>query len=155
MAYIAIQRIPAVKWASKEVIYHSLTRARAHLARRYREKVVLKDAAIEAAMSPFHFQRLFRALYEESPAEFVMRIRLAEARRRLRFGREPIGQIAEDLGFCNPSALSRHFSCRFGITPREFRKKTQASVLGQTAQSGHGHQGQRDDLLHSRFGSGG
>ena len=147
MAYIAIHRIPAVRWASKEDIYRSLTRARAHLARRYRERVVLADAAREASMSPFHFQRLFRALYLETPAEFVLRTRLAEGRRRLRTGDEPIGRIAEDLGFCNPSAFSRHFAVRFGVAPREFRKKAQAVSSGQAAQSGHGHQSQRDDLL--------
>lgn len=140
MAYIAINRIPAVRWASKEDLYRSLTRARACLARRYREKVVLKDAAREAGLSPFHFHRLFRALYEETPAEFVLRLRLAEGRRRLKFGREPIGQIADDLGFCNPSAFSRRFAAKYGLPPSEFRKKMHAPEAVRAAQSGHGHQ---------------
>jgi AraC-like DNA-binding protein len=68
--------------------------------------------------------RLFAAFHPDGGVQhFVMRVRLNRARVALgELDRgEPIGTIAERLGFSDASHLSRTFRERYGMTPREYR----------------------------------
>jgi AraC-like DNA-binding protein len=68
--------------------------------------------------------RLFAAFHSGGGVRhFIMRARLERARVALaELDRaEPIGTIAERLGFSDASHLSRTFRKRYGMTPREYR----------------------------------
>jgi AraC-like DNA-binding protein len=68
--------------------------------------------------------RLFAAFHSGGGVRhFIMRVRLERARVALaELDRaEPIGTIAERLGFSDASHLSRTFRRRYGMTPREYR----------------------------------
>src|SRR5439155_22768321 len=58
-----------------------LCRARDHLGDCYRERVTLENAAKQACLSPFHFNRVFTQVFGETPHEFVTRMRVEEAKR--------------------------------------------------------------------------
>ena len=55
-----------------------LCRARDFLGDCYRERVTLEQAAKQACLSPFHFNRVFAEVFGETPHEFVTRIRVEE-----------------------------------------------------------------------------
>ena len=58
----------------------------------------------------------------------VEHARCDRALRRLRTTRLPIGQVAKELGFRDPSSFSRAFQRWTGMSPRAYRR-----MLGQTA----------------------
>ncbi|MCB0628540.1 MAG: AraC family transcriptional regulator [Saprospiraceae bacterium] len=94
------------------------------IEREYGKKILLKDLAQQAGLSPFHFQRLFRRETGESPAECLTRIRLDRAGHLLRVNADlPISRIAYDCGFSSPATFSRSFSQRYGCSPSHFRKE--------------------------------
>lgn len=75
--------------------------------------------------------RLFAAFKADGGVQaFAMTQRLERVRSALAEpGRdEPIGTIADRLGFSDPGHLSRAFRQRFGMTPREYRQLRQADV---------------------------
>src|SRR5260221_9893446 len=61
--------------------FRRLCRARDLLAAEYQSQVPLDQAAREACLSPFHFHRLFRATFGETPHDFLTRMRMDRARR--------------------------------------------------------------------------
>ncbi|MFA6505639.1 MAG: AraC family transcriptional regulator [Treponemataceae bacterium] len=111
-------------------IFRALEYAREHLD----ENPSLSELADAAAFSPFHFHRIFAALTGETPAEHIRRLRLEKAANSLLYKPTiPVTRIALDCGFATPSAFSRDFRARFGITPQNFRKRK----LGRDGAAGY------------------
>ena len=77
-----------------------------------------------AGLSAFHFARLFRAATGDSPFQFVTRTRMERAKELLRKTRLPISDIAERVGYQQPSHFSARFRSVLGCRPDAYRKST-------------------------------
>lgn len=105
------------------------------------QPIRLQDLADAAAISPFHFHRIFQVLVGETPADFVKRLRLEKAlvlmaHRRDRRGRpSSLSSIALDCGFSSSSDFSRCFKQRFGTSPSAFNLKAWREAHGEELQS--------------------
>ncbi len=89
----------------------------AHIA----EEITLVDLAKTAAFSPWYAHRLFRAHTGVSPAEYIRRLRLSLAAKRLKNESCRIIDIAFDLGFGSADGFTRAFTREFARTPGEYR----------------------------------
>ncbi|MFV1592828.1 AraC family transcriptional regulator [Phaeobacter sp. JH20_36] len=76
-----------------------------------------------AAMSRFHWHRVFRALTGETCAQAVRRIRLHLAATALVQGSARIERIGEAAGYPNPRSFARVFADVYGVSPAAFRKR--------------------------------
>lgn len=76
----------------------------------------LERLAREAAMSRSAFAATFHALVGETPAAYVADFRIAITQQRL-LGGEQLASFAHELGYANPSGLSRAFNTRTGQSP--------------------------------------
>jgi AraC family transcriptional regulator len=76
-----------------------------------------------AALSRFHFHRVFRAVIGETASQSVRRIRLNLAAAHLAQGDQPLEGIARMVGYPNLSSFARAFSDAYGMTPLAFRKR--------------------------------
>jgi AraC-like DNA-binding protein len=79
----------------------------------------LQRLAERAGMSRSAFAAGFKAAVGCTPGEYVAQWRLTLAQSRLRQGRS-IKAIADELGYANASALSRLFTCKIGVSPRQW-----------------------------------
>ncbi len=86
------------------------------------DELSLERMATVAAISPFHFHRLFHQWSGETLNEFVRRRRLDVAAGRLRHcPEEKITAIALNCGFASPEGFARAFRERFCMTPSQWR----------------------------------
>ncbi|MFS4581089.1 AraC family transcriptional regulator [Phaeobacter sp. C3_T13_0] len=76
-----------------------------------------------AAMSRFHWHRVFRALTGETCAQAVRRIRLHLAATALVKGKTSIETIGRDAGYPNARSFARAFADAYGASPAVFRKR--------------------------------
>jgi AraC-like DNA-binding protein len=83
----------------------------------------LERMAERAGMSRTAFANTFREVVGQTPADYLSDWRMALAQSRLRAG-QPIKILAEELGYANPSALSRAFAAKVGMSPRDWLAKT-------------------------------
>jgi transcriptional regulator GlxA family with amidase domain len=74
---------------------------------------------------PRHFSRLFKQVFNSTPADFVEQLRLSEARRRLLTPRNSVESVAESVGFKSADAFRRAFERRLGVSPSHFRSRFQ------------------------------
>jgi len=81
----------------------------------------IESLAKRTSLCPRHFSRLFKQLYDTTPAVYVEQMRLNEARRRLLSSRNSVTTVAASVGFKSADAFRRAFERRFGVTPRDFR----------------------------------
>jgi len=87
------------------------------------EDWTLERMAERAGMSRTAFANTFRKTVGQTPADYLTGWRIALAQSRLREGR-PIKMLAEEVGYANPSALSRAFTAKVGMSPRDWLAKT-------------------------------
>lgn len=87
------------------------------------EDLSIAKLARRMNMSARHFARLFAARLGTSPAAYVRRLRVEQARRRIEEGALRLKQVARDCGFGDEQALRRSFQAVVGITPAEYRQR--------------------------------
>lgn len=74
-----------------------------------------------AAMSPRTFLRRFTEATGQSPGDWLITERVAEAQRLLEASALPVERVAEAAGFGSVQALRHHFQARLGLAPRAYR----------------------------------
>lgn len=106
------------------------------IERRLGRSIVIADLCRAVGTSR---SRLFAAFQEDGGVQaYVIGQRLERARTALA-GPEPvesIGNIADRLGFGDPSRLSRLFRKRYGMTPSDYRKLLVAGPAGAASPDG-------------------
>ena len=85
-----------------------------------------------AGLSVRHFSRQFASAVGVSPAAFVQRLRVEEARRCIEDGSNRLKGVARRCGFADEQSLRRAFRRALGVTPAEYRSRFAASVTRQT-----------------------
>ncbi len=80
----------------------------------------LEELAAAAAMSPYHFHRIYRIMTGEAPGETVRRIRLARSVSALA-ERRPVGDAAVNSGYATSQAFARAFKAVSGSCASEVR----------------------------------
>lgn len=102
----------------------------AHLS----EEINMKKLADESHFSLYHFQRIYRALMNESPYDSLLRLRLEKAVFMLKYEpKKKVTDIAFECGFPSPENFSRQFKTRYEMSPSAFKKdkKVQNSRIYQ------------------------
>jgi transcriptional regulator GlxA family with amidase domain len=84
--------------------------------------LTVEALAQRACLSPRHFSRRFKQTFLTTPADFVEKARLDEARRRLVVAARSLSQVADSVGFGSTDAFRRAFTRRFGVTPGAYRR---------------------------------
>jgi AraC-like DNA-binding protein len=97
-----------------------LRRACDYLVEHHADNISLENLARIAALSPFHFNRLFSAQFGMPPHQFQTLVRVSRARALLREGWS-IPQTASQVGFFDQSHFNRHFKRIIGVTPGQYR----------------------------------
>jgi AraC family transcriptional regulator len=100
---------------------------------RYTEPLSVTSLAATVRMSPYHFLRVFRAVADVTPHQYLVRTRLRRAAVALVTNDEPIASIAFAHGFGDLSTFVTTFRRVFGLGPRDYRAAARArrrSVVG-------------------------
>jgi AraC-like DNA-binding protein len=100
---------------------HSVRRACELLQDRYFENVSLEQLASLAAMTPFHFAKVFAREVGVPPHAFQVQVRLKRATDLLVAGR-PQAEVASETGFFDQSHFCRAFKKKFGVTPGRYHR---------------------------------
>lgn len=74
-----------------------------------------------AGFSVPHFHRIFTAEVGENISDYVRRLRLERAGRKLRLGAVDITEVALAAGYETHSAFGKAFKQQYGLSPSEFR----------------------------------
>jgi AraC-like DNA-binding protein len=100
-----------------------LRRARDHADRHFAEPVDLEQLAAVAAISKYHFQRLFTATYGLSPTAYVSERRIERAQDLLRSTNLTVTEVCMAVGFASLGSFTTRFRDVVGETPGEFQRR--------------------------------
>ncbi len=85
------------------------------------DPISLGELASFAALSEYHFARMFRESFGVPPHRYLLARRLTRAQQLLRGGALPLGEIALACGFASASHFSNRFRAALGATPGDYR----------------------------------
>ncbi|MCG7561226.1 MULTISPECIES: AraC family transcriptional regulator [Pseudoalteromonas] len=96
---------------------------RDHIADNFHNALSLSDMAQHAHISPYHFLRVFKDTYGETPNEFLIRLRVAHAKKLLITENHSVSEICEHVGYSSLGSFSSLFLKQTGMAPTLYRRK--------------------------------
>ncbi|CAK4854427.1 unnamed protein product [Aphanomyces euteiches] len=113
----------------KEKNKGGIQRIKAYIEMNYAENISLKTIANEFYMNPVYLGQLFKKKYGVYFNEFLLSIRIVEAKKLLRQTDMRIYEVAEKVGFNNADYFVTQFEKVKQMTPSEYRNKLVANKL--------------------------
>lgn len=92
----------------------------------YMDNLTLQEIAGEFFLSREYVSRRFKQVFNENISEYLERVRIDNAKLLLAGGQHKISSVAEMVGYQDGRYFSKIFSKLTGMTPREWRKDTEA-----------------------------
>jgi transcriptional regulator GlxA family with amidase domain len=89
----------------------------------------VREMVRHSGLSERGFSRRFQAATGYAPLDYVQRLRVEQAKRRLERTDEPIEEIAWQVGYEDPSAFRRLFHRVAGISPGQYRRQFAQPLL--------------------------
>jgi AraC-like DNA-binding protein len=100
-----------------------LCEARTLLRESSEDRRSVREIARETGMSLFHFIRLYKAVFGETPKQCQLAARLEHAKHLLMTTDVPVTDISMDAGFASLGTFSYVFARRIGMSPTAYRDK--------------------------------
>jgi len=103
----------------KLYFYRRIVQAKLFIDAHFAETIELYDIADEAYYSKFHFARKFKEVYLQTPHQYLVSVRIEQARKLLATG-SSVAAACTAVGFEELSSFSRLFKRRTGINPSAY-----------------------------------
>lgn len=113
--------IPVTKSSTREEIIKRLLLAVDYIYTFYSMPISIDDVAGVSCLSKFHFIRLFKIIYNQSPYQFINDVRVRKARELLIHSHLSVREVGTSVGFTDASTFSKMFYKKLGAYPSQFR----------------------------------
>jgi AraC-like DNA-binding protein len=107
----------------RDPVARRLDAARQFLDAHLDEPLTLNDIARQAYLSKFHFLRVFKAAFDDTPLRYLRRRRLEAAERLLARTDLSVTAVCYRVGFESLGSFSSLFRRHAGLSPNAFRRR--------------------------------
>lgn len=121
-AYLLSKNIQALKASTRLEIFKRVSMAKDWMEQHYNEGILLEDIAEHATMNSQHFLRMFKQVYQITPHQYMMDLKLKKAKQLLEGTDLSVNDICLSVGFESVFSFSLLFKKRFGQSPSRARK---------------------------------
>jgi transcriptional regulator GlxA family with amidase domain len=87
------------------------------------EKISVEDLAMKYAIGKRHFERRFKKATNNSPLEYIQRVKMEAAKKHLESSRKNVNEVMYDVGYSDTKAFRTVFKKVTGLSPVEYRNK--------------------------------
>lgn len=108
--------------------YARIGQAIQHIHAHYEEPLRVATLAAQNGLSPYQLDHRIRKIFHLTTGQFIHKVRMDAAVRRLQESEDAVAQVALDCGYGDQSAFTRKFRQTVGLTPSQFRRAARASA---------------------------
>ena len=113
----AAAKLPVSRASTRRELCRRLLRGRDLLLSAWDQPLRLRELAVQACLSPYHFHRSFTRFFGRTPHRLLTDYRLERVSAQLRQGRRSIIELCFAAGFQSPASFSSLFRRRYGVSP--------------------------------------
>src|SRR5436190_7650528 len=113
--------------------YLRIVNAKMYIDENYHEQIDLEGVSKKAFISKFHFHRLFRKVYRQTPHQYITRKRIDKAKDLLAENK-PVTEVCNEVGFESIGSFSILFKKEVGFAPQYYRNMAYKKKMEQLAQ---------------------
>jgi transcriptional regulator GlxA family with amidase domain len=97
---------------AQEFIEHNVT-----------EKISVEELAVKFAIGRRHFERRFKKATNNSPIEYIQRVKIEAAKKQLETSTKNVSEVMYDVAYADAKAFRLVFKKITGLTPIEYRNR--------------------------------
>ena len=102
--------------------YNEVEHAIRYFNEHYKEDINIEEYAKSLHMSACWFNRRFKQVTKVTPLQYIISIRIANAKTLLETKDYNVAETAREVGFSNPLYFTRLFTKNTGVSPSEYKK---------------------------------
>ncbi len=102
-----------------------ILQAQDYLEQHFQERITVEDLADRLAIGRRSFERRFKKATNNSPLEYLQRVKIEAAKRSFETSRQNVTEVMIDVGYTDTKAFRDVFKKITGLTPIEYRNKYQ------------------------------
>ena len=87
------------------------------------ERISVEDLAFKYAIGKRHFERRFKKATNNTPVEYIQRVKIEAAKKQLESSRKNVNEVMYDVGYSDTKAFRTVFKKITGLSPVEYRNK--------------------------------
>ncbi|MBK6510873.1 MAG: AraC family transcriptional regulator [Haliea sp.] len=110
------------KTEGKAIPFRELRAPIDYICQHFASAISVDSLALACNISVSALERRFRKHLKKTPHQYIVEVRLDNARQMLRETDKPIGTIALETGFADHSHFTRAFTRKFGVAPSVDRR---------------------------------
>jgi AraC-like DNA-binding protein len=108
----------------KIYLYKRIVQAKNFIDKNFANKIAIDNISDEAFFSKFHFIRLFKQIYGQTPHQYLTGVRIDNAKLLFQKNKD-ISDVCFSVGFESVSTFSGLFKKNVGVSPSTFLKEQQ------------------------------
>lgn len=93
------------------------------------EKISIEDLAVKFAIGRRHFERRFKKATNNTPSEYIQRVKIEAAKKQLENTRKNVNEVMYDVGYADTKAFRTIFKKVTGLSPVEYRNKYNKEMM--------------------------
>jgi transcriptional regulator GlxA family with amidase domain len=101
----------------------AIMKAQHYMENNVQEKISVDELASRFALSKRNFERRFKKATSNTPVEYLQRVRMEAAKKKLETGSDNIHQVMFDVGYSDIRAFRSVFKRVTGLSPVAYRSK--------------------------------
>lgn len=101
----------------------SIRAAQEFIEKNVTEKISVEELALRFAIGRRHFERRFKKATNNTPVEYIQRVKIEAAKKDLESGRKTVNEVMYDVGYSDIKAFRTVFKKITGLSPVEYRNK--------------------------------
>jgi len=105
----------------KIFLYRRLVQSKLFIDNHYADKIDIDNISDEAYCSKYHFIRLFKKAYGRTPHQYLIFVRLEQAKLNLK-NNDLVSDTCFGVGFESPTSFAALFKKAYGQTPSAYRE---------------------------------
>lgn len=118
-----LERITSAKLSTRQELYRRICQSRRYMLEHLHLGLDLDTLAQVACLSKYHFIRLFKEVYGQTPRQYLIARRLERASALLLSSNLSFHDICQEVGLKDSSSFGRLFKRSFGATPQLYRQQ--------------------------------
>ena len=115
-------RIERIKKSTKSEIFHRIEKAKNFIELNFKDEINLDLIAENSALTKFDLIRYFKQIYQQTPYQYLMQLRLLRAKELIFENKYALETIALKLNFADLPSFSKAFKNHFGISPSKIAR---------------------------------